>query len=144
MSISVVARPVQTVPSVDVDKYGSNWYEITSFEISFKEECQYTTEGKTNVMEIARNLSSLICGERGIRTPGPVTVNSFQDCRVNAAFQPFQIGFYSICDLHFICCCLKVDLRRRLVKNRFKGKKCFVCLNKRRLLGQMGNEFTQK
>ncbi len=21
------------------------------------------------------------CGERGIRTPGPVTVNSFQDCR---------------------------------------------------------------
>lgn len=29
---------------------------------------------------------SLICfpagGERGIRTPGPVTVNSFQDCRI--------------------------------------------------------------
>ena len=23
----------------------------------------------------------LLCGERGIRTPGPVTVNSFQDCR---------------------------------------------------------------
>ncbi len=22
-----------------------------------------------------------LCGERGIRTPGPVTVNSFQDCR---------------------------------------------------------------
>ena len=22
------------------------------------------------------------CGERGIRTPGPVTVNSFQDCRI--------------------------------------------------------------
>ena len=22
-----------------------------------------------------------ICGELGIRTPGPVTVNSFQDCR---------------------------------------------------------------
>jgi hypothetical protein len=23
----------------------------------------------------------IICGELGIRTPGPVTVNSFQDCR---------------------------------------------------------------
>ena len=25
---------------------------------------------------------SLFGGERGIRTPGPVTVNSFQDCRI--------------------------------------------------------------
>ena len=26
-------------------------------------------------------LNNTICGELGIRTPGPVTVNSFQDCR---------------------------------------------------------------
>src|SRR5690606_38273761 len=26
-------------------------------------------------------VSAFLCGERGIRTPGPVTVNSFQDCR---------------------------------------------------------------
>jgi hypothetical protein len=26
-------------------------------------------------------LKKRFCGERGIRTPGPVTVNSFQDCR---------------------------------------------------------------
>ena len=24
----------------------------------------------------------LLCGERGIRTPGPVKINSFQDCRI--------------------------------------------------------------
>ena len=28
-----------------------------------------------------RQALNLICGELGIRTPGPVTVNSFQDCR---------------------------------------------------------------
>ena len=27
-------------------------------------------------------VSGFCCGERGIRTPGPVTVNSFQDCRI--------------------------------------------------------------
>ena len=27
------------------------------------------------------HVSVFLCGERGIRTPGPVTVNSFQDCR---------------------------------------------------------------
>jgi hypothetical protein len=27
------------------------------------------------------NVYKGFCGERGIRTPGPVTVNSFQDCR---------------------------------------------------------------
>ena len=26
-------------------------------------------------------ISNVYCGERGIRTPGPVKVNSFQDCR---------------------------------------------------------------
>ena len=26
-------------------------------------------------------INNFIGGERGIRTPGPVTVNSFQDCR---------------------------------------------------------------
>ena len=26
-------------------------------------------------------------GERGIRTPGPVTVNSFQDCRIRPLCQ---------------------------------------------------------
>lgn len=28
-----------------------------------------------------------LCGERGIRTPGPVTVNSFQDCRIRPLCQ---------------------------------------------------------
>ena len=27
------------------------------------------------------------CGELGIRTPGPVTVNSFQDCRIRPLCQ---------------------------------------------------------
>ncbi len=27
------------------------------------------------------------CGERGIRTPGPMTVNSFQDCRIRPLCQ---------------------------------------------------------
>ncbi len=30
---------------------------------------------------------SFLCGERGIRTPGPVTVNSFQDCRIRPLCQ---------------------------------------------------------
>ena len=29
----------------------------------------------------------LFGGERGIRTPGPVTVNSFQDCRIRPLCQ---------------------------------------------------------
>ena len=28
------------------------------------------------------SLRVLLCGERGIRTPGGVTLNSFQDCRI--------------------------------------------------------------
>lgn len=32
-------------------------------------------------MLITRLFGDFICGELGIRTPGPVTVNSFQDCR---------------------------------------------------------------
>jgi hypothetical protein len=32
-------------------------------------------------------LFPLFCGELGIRTPGPVTVNSFQDCRIRPLCQ---------------------------------------------------------
>jgi hypothetical protein len=32
-------------------------------------------------MPLSGHFCSLFGGERGIRTPGPVTVNSFQDCR---------------------------------------------------------------
>jgi hypothetical protein len=34
-------------------------------------------------------------GERGIRTPGPVTVNSFQDCRIR------PLCHFSSLNLHF-------------------------------------------
>ena len=30
----------------------------------------------------AQSAGFLVCGERGIRTPGPVTVNGFQDRRI--------------------------------------------------------------
>ena len=36
---------------------------------------------------LAGFLSLFISGERGIRTPGPVTVNSFQDCRIRPLCQ---------------------------------------------------------
>ncbi len=46
---------------------------------------------------IEKSFSS--CGERGIRTPGPMTVNSFQDCRIrplcqlSAAKVQIRLGF---------------------------------------------------
>ena len=42
--------------------------------------CTYSPKKKVQTTEI--QLFALISGgELGIRTPGPVTVNSFQDCR---------------------------------------------------------------
>lgn len=44
---------------------------------SFK---RYFLSPQGDILMISISLK-LLCGERGIRTPGPVTVNSFQDCR---------------------------------------------------------------
>ena len=56
---------------------------------SFKEFCLFYFPKKHKQVwffwEIKNPQQTLwvsFCGERGIRTPGPVTVNSFQDCRI--------------------------------------------------------------
>ena len=41
--------------------------------------------------------NAFFCGERGIRTPGPVKINSFQDCRIRplchlSNMSPFVMG----------------------------------------------------
>ena len=38
-------------------------------------------------MDLDKTHFCILCGERGIRTPGPVTVNSFQDCRIRPLCQ---------------------------------------------------------
>jgi hypothetical protein len=40
----------------------------------------------------------LLSGERGIRTPGPVTVNSFQDCRIRPLchFSAAKVMFFLV------------------------------------------------
>ncbi len=54
------------------------------------------------------------CGERGIRTPGPVTVNSFQDCRnrplchFSNMSQPFLYCECKYRKVFFICKCFKL------------------------------------
>ena len=47
---------------------------------------------------MGQTIATMICpisGERGIRTPGPVTVNSFQDCRNRPLCQ------LSVAKIHF-------------------------------------------
>ena len=55
---------------------------------SFKEFCLFYFPKKLKqvwflkIKNPQQTLWVSFCGERGIRTPGPVTVNSFQDCRI--------------------------------------------------------------
>lgn len=59
------AKPIPHKEPVNFHFYG--FYGLNTYKIK---------------KEITKKMLSLIfSGERGIRTPGPVTVNSFQDCR---------------------------------------------------------------
>ena len=44
-------------------------------------------------------------GERGIRTPGPVTVNSFQDCRIRPLchFSSVSVQLFLIASANILC-----------------------------------------
>ncbi|MEP6795865.1 MAG: lipocalin family protein, partial [Saprospiraceae bacterium] len=37
------SQPLETVPSVDLNKYAGKWYEIASFPQVFQKGCQCTT-----------------------------------------------------------------------------------------------------
>jgi site-specific DNA recombinase len=71
--------------------------------------CNTLNLNKIGLLEIEQTYqfenSFSLCGERGIRTPGPMTVNSFQDCRIRPLCQlsaaKVQIPFDSAnLDLH--------------------------------------------
>ncbi len=54
----------------------------TSVKSCYKKILPYFTLPQQKMQTIENQLFALISGgELGIRTPGPVTVNSFQDCR---------------------------------------------------------------
>ena len=44
-----------------------------------------------------KTIFSVSCGERGIRTPGGVTLNSFQDCRIR------PLCHFSLCGCKYRC-----------------------------------------
>ena len=49
--------------------------------------------------------NAFFCGERGIRTPGPVKINSFQDCRIRPLCHlssMFHIPFKGIAKVRII------------------------------------------
>ena len=48
------------------------------------------------------------CGERGIRTPGGVTLNSFQDCRI----RPLCHFSYAVANIHSL-----FEIRKVFLKN---------------------------
>ena len=50
----------------------------------------------------------LFCGERGIRTPGGVTLNSFQDCRI----RPLCHFSYAVANIHSL-----FEIRKVFLKN---------------------------
>ncbi len=67
------------------NKHKENQYLATLGIVLFL-FCKRDAESKTlhHFHKIKKPITFVIgflCGERGIRTPGPVTVNSFQDCR---------------------------------------------------------------
>ena len=53
---------------------------VLGFVFSFTYERKLSMFLKTQNPQLSLWVS--FCGERGIRTPGPVTDNSFQDCRI--------------------------------------------------------------
>jgi apolipoprotein D and lipocalin family protein len=43
MKTAIHAQPLQTVPSVDLNKYAGKWFEIASFPQRFQKRCHCTT-----------------------------------------------------------------------------------------------------
>lgn len=97
VGVAAVQAPVTPVPSVDLDRYVGQWYEIARFDNRFQKTCAggvtatyaRRADGRLDVINACRKAGGATTSARGVARPAAAGVTSRLEVRFAPAFLSF-------------------------------------------------------